>query len=144
MGKTKKKDKSAEMFRLVEEIHENTELGIFQFKFDSSLNWKTRVPRRLDNRLRNEVASIDSELIFRNNEKTIWGGAYFKFNGLSLNTSTERNRQESEKVSSTEKNEVLNPKETFPIVHLKEYDIAKKNIYYIQSKRTTKSENQKS
>ena len=64
--------------------------------------------------------------MFRNIKKNQWGGRYFQFNGPRANKSTEKNKQEHENLSSTEENDVARPTANFPIIDLKDYDIAEK------------------
>ena len=64
-----KREQSLETLRLFEKCKEITEPGKLVFHFDNSLNKKSVwVPRRQDNRGRDEVTAIDLELLFRNNE----------------------------------------------------------------------------
>ena len=118
---------------LIEKCQEIIKPGDLRFNFDSNFNRKVWVPRRPDKRGRDEVAVIDVEILFRNQEKKTWGGGYFEFNEPRASTSTERNRQEStENVSSTEESEVARPTGSFLMVDLKDYDIVEKTIHYIQ------------
>ena len=59
------------------------------------------------------------------------GGGYFEFNEPRASSSTEQNKIEPENVSSTEEEGVVKPSTNFPIVDLKDYDIAEKMIHYI-------------
>ena len=62
-----KREKSPETIRLFERRKEITEPGKLRFIFDSSVNRKVWVPRRLDKQGKFLVAEIDLELLFRNN-----------------------------------------------------------------------------
>ena len=118
---------------LIEKCQEMIKPGDLRFNFDSNFNRKVWVPRRPDKRGRDEVAVIDVEILFRNQEKNRWCGGYFEFKEPRASTSTMRNRQESsENVSSTEESEVARPTGSFFIVDLKDYDIVEKSIHYMQ------------
>ena len=135
-----KRKKSPEILRLWERLQEITKPGDVGFNFHSKLNQKVSVPRQPKKRGRDEVAAIDQELLFRNNGKNRWGGGYFEFNKPKANSSTEQkitnpaeqNKVGAEPVSSTEDSEVAKLSSNFPIVNLKDYDIAKRTLYYFQ------------
>ena len=137
-GIINKQEKSPETLRLIARRKEITKPGNLRFKFDSSLSRKVWVPRRPNKRGRDEVAEIDLELLFRNNEKNRWGGGYFEFNELKPSSSkgkpntSEQYTTEPEPISSTEENEVAKSSSDIPIADLKDYDIAEKTIHYIQ------------
>ena len=85
-----KLEKSPETLWLIERRKEITKPGNLRFKYDSSLNRKVWVPQRPEKRGRDEVAGIDLELFFWNNEKNRLGGGYFDFNELKLSSSKEK------------------------------------------------------
>ena len=64
-------------------------------------------------------------------EKNRCSGGYFEFNKQKADTSTERNQQEIEHVSSTEKSEVVRSTVNLQIVDPKENDIAQKTLLNI-------------
>ena len=97
------------------------------YKFDSKLNPHLRLPRRPDKRGRDEVATIDLKQLLRNIEKNRCGGGHFEFNEPKTSSSTDQNKNAAEKVSNTEESEVVKRSVNFPIVNLKNYDIAEKN-----------------
>ena len=79
------------------------------------------------------MAAFDLEILFENNERNRWGGGYFEINEPRASTSTENYQQEStENVSSTEQSETARLTACFPIVDVKDYDIAEKTFHYIQ------------
>ena len=127
-----KKDKSPETVLLIEKRQEITKHGDLRFKFNTDLNRKVWVPRRSGRGGRDEMAAIDLELLSKNNERNRWGGAYFKLNGLRASSTTERNKQKPENVSSTEESDMVQPPANFPIVDSKDYDNAEKTIHDIQ------------
>ena len=128
------RNRRRESLRLIKKRQKITKPSKLRFDLDSNLNRKVWVPRQPDKRGTVEVAAIDLELLFRNNEKNRWSGGYLEFNEQRVSTSTERNRQEfTENVSSTEGSEVARPTASFPIVDLKDHEIAeKKTFHYIQ------------
>ena len=69
-----KSDKSLETLQLVKEKQKITKHENLQLIFDNKPNRKVWLPRRPDRRGRNKVASIDLELIFRNNLKNRCNG----------------------------------------------------------------------
>ena len=126
-----RQDKSPETLQLIGRRKEITKPGNLQFKFDSSLNRNAWVPRRPDKRGRDEVAAIDLEFLFRNNEKNRWDGDYSEFNEPKPSSSKdkkpstpEENTLDPEPVSSTEESEVAKFSLNFPMVKLKAYDNA--------------------
>ena len=132
IDKINKKIKRPEAAWLVEDRQNITKPENFRFNFDSNLNRKVWVPRRLDKKGRNEVASIDLEPLLRNNEKNRRGGEYFEFDEPKGRKRTERNKQEPKNVVSTAEGDVVRPASIFPTVDLKDYDVAEKTIQYIQ------------
>ena len=95
-----------------------------------------KVRRRPKRRSRKEVAAIDFEVIFRNNERKRCAEWHSEFNEPRTSTSTESKRQEpTENVSSTKESDVERPMASFPTVGLNIYDIAQKTIQYIQLKK---------
>ena len=141
--------KSREALRLMERRQEITKPGNIWFKFDSNLNRKVSISRPPNKRRRNEVAAIDQELLFRINETNRWGGGYFEFNKRKANSSmeqkvtnpTEQNKIKAEPASIIEDSEVAKSSSNFPLVNLKDYDIAKGE--YIIFKSTICLKNQK-
>ena len=138
MENIKKREKSPETLQLIGKRKEIFKPGNIGFKVDSRLNRKIWVPRWPEKWGRDEVAAIDLELHFRNEEKNRWVGGYFEFNEAKPNSSKEKsstleqNTIEPEAVSSTDEGEVGKSASNFPIVDLKDHDIAKKRIFYIQ------------
>ena len=126
MDMINKREKSPQTNRLSEK---GQKPGNFRFEFDSNLIQKMWEPKQPDKRGRDQVAAIDLELLFRNNERNRWGGGYFEFDEPRASTTTDRNQQESiESVSSTEDSERARPTANFTIVDLNDYDIAEKTI----------------
>ena len=142
-----KREKSPETLRLIETCQEIPKPGNLWIKFDSNSNQKLWVARRLDKRGRSEVAAIDLELVFRNNGKSRWGGRRFELNEPKPSSSKEQkktleqNTKEPEPVSSTEESKVAKSSSNFPIVDLKDYDIAEKVMYNIQINHVIKKPN---
>ena len=64
-----RREKSPVTPRLIQKRQEKTKSGNLWLKFDSNLNRKVWVPRQTDKTGRDEVAAIDLELLFRDNEK---------------------------------------------------------------------------
>ena len=87
METIEKRKKSPEALRIIEKRKEITKHGNLQFNFDSGLNRRLCVPRRPDRQGRDEGAAIDIGLLFRNNEKSRWGGGYFEFSELKPGSS---------------------------------------------------------
>ena len=83
------------------------------------------------------MAATDSEPLFRNNEKTRWGGGSFKINEQKASSSTEQRKHEPENLSSNGEGEVVKPLANFPIISLKHNDDAKKTMHYIQVNHVT-------
>ena len=130
----KRKTSSATLW-LVERRQKVTKTGTLRFITDCNLNRKMCVSRQPDERRRDEVAAIDLELSFRNNEKNRWGGDYFEFKEPKPSSNRERNirpeqsTNERKPASSTEWSEVAKSSSNLPIVELKNYNIAKKKIH---------------
>ena len=64
-----KRDQKRETSWLEKKRQETTRLGNVRFKFDSNVNRKMWVPRMPDKRRRVKMASIDQELLFKNNKE---------------------------------------------------------------------------
>ena len=84
------------------------------------------------------MAAINLELFFRKNEKNLCGEVYFEFKPKAnasteqkIKNTPEQTKDEPEPISSTEENEVAKSLSNFPIVDVKDYDIAEKTIHYI-------------
>ena len=97
-----KRKKVSETLQFKEGRQNIRKRGNHRLIFDSNSIKKIWVPKRLDKRRRGNVAAIDSELLFRNNEKKRWDGGYFEINEPRASSSTEQNKIEREIVSSTE------------------------------------------
>ena len=108
MDRINKREKNPETLRLIERRQKTTKPGNLRFKFDSNLNQIVWVPQRSDKRGRGEVAAIDPELLFRNNEKNRWFGSHFEFNELKMSSgkeqkaTMEQTANKRELISSTE------------------------------------------
>ena len=128
----KKRVKRPETARLVEDRQEITKPGNFWFKFDSNLNQKVWVPRKRHKKRKDEVASIDLERLFTNNEKIRCGGECFEFNEPKASKRTERNKQELKNVSTTAETDVVRPTAIFLIVEMRDYEVAEMTKHYNQ------------
>ena len=82
-----KRDKSPETLRLIDKRKKILKLGNLRFKYGSNLNREVLVPRRPDKSGRDEIAAIDVEKLFRNNERKRRGSGYFKFKEPTVSTS---------------------------------------------------------
>ena len=78
------------------------------------------------------MVPIDLELLFRNDQNNRWRGGYFEFNEPKAISSMGKSKHKLENVSRTEKSEVVKLSANVPFVDLKDYDIAKKTIHYMQ------------
>ena len=130
-------EKRPETLRLIEKRTKITKPANLPFKLDSGSNRKMCVQQRPDKRGMNEVTPIDIEFFSGNMKKSRWGG-YFEFKETKpastkgKPSTREQNTIEPKPVSSTEENELMKSSSNFPIVDLKDYDIAEKTIHYIQ------------
>ena len=133
-----KSEKNPETLRLFERRKEITKPRNVRLKFDSSLNKEVWVPRQLDKQGRDEVAEIDLKFIVRNIEKNRSGRVHFDFNEPKPSSSREKpntpkpKTTEPQPISSTDESEVAKSSSNFPIVELKDYDVAEKTTHDIQ------------
>ena len=84
-------------------------------------------------RERDEVAGIDQEVLFRNNDKNRWGRGDFDLNKPKSSSITEQNKNEFEPVRSTEESEEMKSSFIFPMLDAKDYDITESTIHFSQS-----------
>ena len=107
-----------------------------RFKFDINANRKKMGPQTTgQTRWPQSASNYCSEII-----KRTGGRNYIEFNESKARSSTEQkitntseqNKNEPEPISNTEESEVAKSSSNFPIVELKDYDIAEKTIQSIQ------------
>ena len=81
------------------------------------------------------MTANDLELLFTNNEKkNIRGESYFEFKEPKASSSMEN---KNENVSSTEESDAVKASANFPIVDVKDYDIAEKTTSSKKRKKRT-------
>ena len=127
-----KRRKILEILRLLKRRQEIRKPGNLQFKFGNNSNRKYG---SLDDRKnkKDKAAAIDLELLFRITKKNRWGVGYFEFKKPEASSGTEQSKNKPEPVSNTVECEVAKSLSNFPIVDLKDFDIAEKTIHIVIS-----------
>ena len=125
-----KKDIISKTLRLVEAQQEISEPGNIRFNFDSNLNRNFCVPRRPDKRgRRDDITSIDLELLFRNSENNRWVEWFLCVWISQSKYEYQKKKNELEDVSDLKEKADLRSTEIFVIVKLKDYNFAGNTLH---------------